>query len=402
MIRDPDRDGRRPLIDRNALVNAGTAALKAGDARTARRNFEAALDAGPADAPVCLALAAACLKLGDAPAARAAVDRALAVDPRNLQALLMKGDQMAAAGELRGATAFYGAAVTEASRYPNLPPALAEAVRRAAAMRDKAGARVEAHLRQQLAISGYDPQTSSARFAQSLDLLTGRKRIYLQQPRLYYFPELPQVQFYPRDRFPWLDAIEAATDDICAELTEVLRADQGFVPYLKTSADAPATGGSPLLDNLDWSAFFLHQDGRVVEENAARCPRTMAALEHVPFPRIKGRAPMALFSVLKPGVRIPPHNGFLNSRLICHLPLIVPPGCYLRVGNDQREWRKGEAWVFDDSIEHEAYNPSKQTRVILLFEIWRPELTEEERGLVTALLEAMDTLESGPRVEWSA
>jgi len=156
-----------------------------------------------------------------------------------------------------------------------------------------------------------------------------------------------------------------------------------------------------LLDSLDWSAFFLYKEGAVIEENAAQCPRTMAAIEQLPLPRVKGRDPMALFSVLKPGTRIAPHHGYLNSRLICHLPLVVPPGCFLRVGNDTREVRRGQAWVFDDTIEHEAWNSSNETRVILIVDIWRPELTTEERTLVTTLLEAVDTY-AGPRVDWTA
>jgi aspartyl/asparaginyl beta-hydroxylase (cupin superfamily) len=395
---------RRPEspIDRNALVKAGTAALQSGDARTARRHFEALLEGGQGDASVCMALAAACQRLGDATARQSAVDRALAFEPRNLQALLMKGDCLAMEGDMRGATSFYKVAVSLGSQSRNLPAPLVEALRRAAAAIQQTGAQVEGYLRRQLADAGYDATTSSSRFTQSLDLLTGRKRIYVQQPQAYYFPALPQVQFYPREMFPWLDEIEAATDDICTELTEVLRADAGFAPYLQTSANAPASSGGPLLDSLDWSAFFLYRDGQVVAENAPRCPRTMQALANVPFPRVTGRDPMALFSVLKPGVRIPPHNGFLNTRLICHLPLIVPPGCILRVGNEQREFRKGHAWVFDDSIEHEAFNPTSETRVILLFDIWRPELTDEERRLVAALLEAMDSFGTGPRVEWTA
>ena len=76
--------------------------------------------------------------------------------------------------------------------------------------------------------------------------------------------------------------------------------------------------------------------------------------------------------------------------MICHLPLIVPPGCSLRVGSETREWVEGKAWVFDDSIEHEAWNRSDQTRVILLFEAWRPELSTKERDLVTAMFGAID------------
>jgi hypothetical protein len=70
------------------------------------------------------------------------------------------------------------------------------------------------------------------------------------------------------------------------------------------------------------------------------------------------------------------------------LPLVVPSGCQLRVGNDQRQVEKGKAWVFDDTIEHEAWNSSSEARVVLIFDIWRPELTGEERDLVAALIEA--------------
>jgi aspartyl/asparaginyl beta-hydroxylase (cupin superfamily) len=103
-----------------------------------------------------------------------------------------------------------------------------------------------------------------------------------------------------------------------------------------------------------------------------------------------------LFSLLRPGAHIPPHCGLVNTRLICHLPLIVPTGCRFRVGNEVREWRKGVTWAFDDTIEHEAWNDSKETRVILLFEIWRPELTAQEREWVTQLFVGIDRYNGAP------
>lgn len=391
-----------PLIDRNAEFAAGKTALDAGDATGARRHFEAIVQGGRGDPAVFVALALACQALGDGDAADAALGRALALDPRNLHALLIRADRLAASGDVRAAAAFYGTAIRVAAQSKDLNPALVAAVQRAAQNRDRINAQLEQHLGERLKEAGYDPRTSSPRFAQALDLVNGRKRIYYQQPRAFYFPGLPQLQFYPREQFPWLDAIEAATDEICAELEAAMRRGSGFEPYLQSNPAQPATGDTGLVDKLDWSAYFLVKNGEVVTDNAAICPRTMAVLEQAPLPRVAGRDPMVLFSLLKPGVRIPPHNGFLNSRLICHLPLIVPPGCYLRVGSEQREWRKGKAWVFDDSIEHEAWNSSRETRVILLFDICRPELTSEEHGLVAALLEAMDSFGSGPRVEWSA
>jgi aspartyl/asparaginyl beta-hydroxylase (cupin superfamily) len=115
----------------------------------------------------------------------------------------------------------------------------------------------------------------------------------------------------------------------------------------------------------------------------------MAALTGLPIPVIAGRSPMVLFSILAPGTHIQPHNGMLNTRLICHLPLIVPDGCRLRVGNHVRQVRAGEILIFDDSIEHEAWNDSAEMRAILLFEIWRPELTAAERGALTAMYESV-------------
>ncbi len=79
-----------------------------------------------------------------------------------------------------------------------------------------------------------------------------------------------------------------------------------------------------------------------------------------------------------------------NARLVTHLPLIIPPGCGFRVGNQSRQWVPGQAWVFDDTIEHEAWNDSEQLRVVLIFDIWHPELTAVERRMITAMTEAQN------------
>jgi aspartyl/asparaginyl beta-hydroxylase (cupin superfamily) len=73
-----------------------------------------------------------------------------------------------------------------------------------------------------------------------------------------------------------------------------------------------------------------------------------------------------------------------NTRLVAHLPLIVPPGCGFRVGSETRQWIPGKAWLFDDTIEHEAWNNSDELRAILIFDVWNPYLTAAERDLVSA------------------
>jgi aspartate beta-hydroxylase len=327
-----------------------------------------------------------------AAAARQALARAnacLAGDPADLAGLILKGDALTALGDLRSASTFYRTALQQAAARQPLPPALIPDLRRAQqAVQDQART-FETHLAGRLAGAGYDPARSSDRFTLSLDLLNGRKQLYLQEPRVYLFPGLPQVQFQPRATVPWLTAVEQAAPDIRREL-EALTEPGLFKPYVEPRADRPNADASGMDSNPDWSALFLWKDGIEQAEIARRCPRTLEALAEVPLCRIRGRTPSILFSRLTPGARIPPHHGLINTRLICHLPLVAPAGSRFRVGNDQREWTEGQAWAFDDTIEHEAVNQGTADRTILIFDVWKPEMTTEERDLVAAMFEAID------------
>jgi aspartate beta-hydroxylase len=324
-----------------------------------------------------------------------AADRALAIDPRDLTALVAKGDALAGLGDDRAAASFYSSALRAAGDGKGLAPTIIAELRRAQAAVQAQARRFEAHLAASLAGAGFDVATSSDRFALSLDLMAGRKRMYQQEPRFYLFPGLPQIQFQPRETLPWLASVEAAAGDIRAELDALLAEPDLFRPYIEPRADRPNRDAMGMVSNPDWSALFLWKDGEEQPAIARRCPRTMAALAEVPLCRIPGRTPSILFSKLKAGARIPPHHGLINTRLICHLPLIVPPGSRFRVGNDVRDWREGHAWAFDDTIEHEAANESDQDRTILIFDVWKPELTEEERALVSALFQAVDGYGAG-------
>jgi aspartyl/asparaginyl beta-hydroxylase (cupin superfamily) len=174
-----------------------------------------------------------------------------------------------------------------------------------------------------------------------------------------------------------------------AELSAVLEDGAGFSPYVHRTVNRPAPN-NPLLDKQDWSAFHFWKDGERMEDSAANCPATMAALDQVPLPQIPGRSPNAHWSRLLPGAHILPHHGMLNTRLICHLPILTAPGCTLRVGSETRIWEDGVPLVFDDSIEHEARNAGSQQRVVLLFEIWRPEIEEVDREALGRIFQAID------------
>jgi aspartate beta-hydroxylase len=385
---------RNQPLDPRKLAQTGMEALQRGDATHAKSCFQQLVEGKVADASIYLALAYACRSSGDSVSAGVAVDGALKLEPRNLRALLFKADLVSEGGDGRAASAFYLAAVKAASELDTLPADLRQAVERAQAVCDQHAGNLETMLREALDVQGV-LVAAEDRFSQSLDILFGRKKAFFQEPRYYFFPGLPQIQFYDRQMFPWLDKVEAMTADIRAELVEILREQSAFKPYVQGDPARPQKDQAGMANNPDWSAFYLWKDGTIVAENAARCPKTMEAISEVPLAKAKGRTPSILFSMLRPGARIPPHNGFVNTRLICHLPLIVPPECGFRVGNETREWKEGKAWLFDDTIEHEAWNLSSQTRVILLFDVWRPELSIEERRQVTALLESVDQIGGG-------
>ena len=326
---------------------------------------------------------------GDFRSSLEAAEAALQVDGRNLRGLILKGDALAGLGDSRSAASFHGMALALAAR-TQPPAALIPDLRRVQQSQADNARRFESQLLDGLKARGFDPATSSERFTWSLDLMTGRKRAYYQQPKFYMFPGLPQVQFQPRADLPWLSQVEAATPAIRAELQALLGEPALFSPYVEDRANRPRTAQAGMLENSDWSAVFLWKDGQEVAEIAARCPETMRALANVPLSRVPGRSPSILFSRLTAGARIPPHHGLINTRLICHLPLVAPPGSRFRVGADIREWKEGQAWAFDDTIEHEAWNDSGKDRTILIFDVWKPELSQEERGLICALFEAID------------
>lgn len=373
--------------DAERLVREGVGALQRRDAAAARRLFELAIES-EAVTPPWLLLAQACRMQGDSKAEEAALDAQLAQQPRSLWALIMRGDCHIRAGDKRAAASFYTLAVQHSAGLDQIPASLAAELKRVESLLAQAKDQFSDQLQQKLEEAGFGPDQQSSRFKEAISLLSGEKEIFFQQPTSFFFPRLPHIQFYEREDFPWLAALEAAAPEIRTELQLVVEEEGAFTPYIEDHPNRPRTSHA-MRGDPSWSAFHLWANGEPVEKNAARCPRTIEALRNVPVPRIKGRSPMALFSLLRPGAHIAPHNGLLNTRLICHLPLIVPPNCRLRVGNEARAWEEGKALIFDDSIEHEAWNGSSETRVILLFEIWRPEINDDERRALTAMFEAI-------------
>lgn len=385
-------------IDRTqaeGIAREAMAALQRGDGKAARERFATLVDAGHDAAPMCLMLARACRASGDGAGEARALDRALERDQNNLQALLMRGDCSDWSGDARAAGSFYQRAL-EIARTGGAPPELAGALQQAQQFLQARAAEFGRALKAAVGPIEPDEPAAATRLKHSLEMLEGKREIFLQQPSVHYYPYLAQRQFFEREEFEWAAGLEAEAGAIREELLALLEADADFQPYVQPEKDRPPRDFHDLVNNPSWTALYLWKDGERVGENARRCPRTMAALDKVPLSRIGSRTPSVLFSRLLPGAHIPPHHGMLNSRLICHLPLIVPEGCWLRVGSETRQWEEGKLLVFDDSIEHEAKNPSDEVRIILLFDIWRPELTDAERAAISAIFQAIDSFQGVP------
>jgi aspartyl/asparaginyl beta-hydroxylase (cupin superfamily) len=371
----------------DGLFQSGVEALRQGRAAEARARFERLTGAGVTGELPLLLLAISRRGDNDIAGEEEALNQLLKIEPRSVRGHILKGDCRAASGDDEAATYFYKSALRLAEGL-DLPPEVLEDVRGAerslAELQESGHARREKRLKER----GLPPAQWSRRFRHAMELASGSRRQFLQQPTAFNFPELPHIQYFDPAKFEWAAQVEAATPIIRGELEALLDA-QGtdeFRPYIQASSDELRMDRNRLLvDKKDWSALLLVENGWVVPEVLDRCPRTWELMLKLPLPRISGWGPTVMFSLLKGGARIAAHTGMFNTRLICHLPLIVPPGCRFRVGNEVREWEAGKLLIFDDTIEHEAWNDSNEDRVILIFDVWRPELSEQEQRELTAL-----------------
>jgi len=375
----------------HALLYLGQTAMRRGDDAAAINYLQRASAAAPQDAIVQLNLAFALRKAGDLAAEGTAYDKALIADPYCYPALLGKGEVFERMGKPRVAARFFKDALRIEPPAEQMPPQLAAQFAHARevvqANANELGSFLETRLSEKKADH---PGAKFGRFDQCVDSVLGKKKIYTHEGTLLNYPALPAIQFFDDDLFPWLGELEAATDVIQGELDLLLAEDiKKFRPYVAYEPGTPVNQWQELNHSERWSGYFLWEKGERVEANCARCPKTAALMERLPLVHIPGFAPTVMFSVLLPHTHIPPHAGVTNTRLIGHLPLIVPANCRFRVGNETRVLKRGKAWLFDDSIEHEAWNDSDETRIILMIDVWNPYVSEAERPLISELLNGM-------------
>lgn len=203
----------------------------------------------------------------------------------------------------------------------------------------------------------------------------------LQRPEFAYFPDIEARPFFDRERFPFLRELEKGTEAIRQELEQILDHDEDLLPYVDVQGE-PGEQWNHLNHSKSWSSYHLYRNGDLITANCEQCPQTYAIAEALPMPRLPGQSPEVFFSLLRPGTHIPPHCGLANYKLTVHLPLILPPSCAIRVGDQTETWQPGECLIFDDSFEHEAWNKSESLRAVLILEAWHPDLTQPERELL--------------------
>ena len=217
-------------------------------------------------------------------------------------------------------------------------------------------------------------------------------RTPMQAPLIFYVPDLPAAPICSNEVLPWVDDIAAAYTQILSEYNAAGVTNAQMEPYVPVGE--PGQEWAKLQGKLDWSALYLFYNAEPTEHNA-RFPKTLAALEHADLLRKNGAPIELFFSRLTPGAHIPPHCGLTNTRLTVHLPLIVPQGCSIRVGDKIHHWQEGEIVAFDDSFEHEAWNKSDSDRIVLIFETHHPDLSHSEREAIERIYAAFDAWVAG-------
>lgn len=169
---------------------------------------------------------------------------------------------------------------------------------------------------------------------------------------------------FDNELFPWIGPLETATEEIRAELDQILEHPEDIPAFHQISPDQARISKG---DN--WKTFGFYVFGVRVDENCALCPRTAALLDALPTLQ------NAWFSILAPRFHILPHKGPSRAVVRAHLPLIVPEdaeNCWIRVKDDRYHWKVGECFVFDDTYEHEVRNDTDERRVVLFLDFDRP------------------------------
>lgn len=392
----------RSPYDVEALNVVGLAALRARDPARAIALLQRAVTSHPAHLMSRYHLGRAYDEAGNLGAAISEYAEATRFEPGQFVVRLHLAHALDRTGNARAALNEYARALARAQQAGhwqspagtprNLQPLVERAVRLIREAKQQVSGRVLDELTAQYGAPALARVATSVRVflrEEAADFPDSR-----QQPTYLYFPGLLPSAYLPRELFPWIPALEAQTDAIRGELLALLPSNAGRERVFHTEEleriNLRGTNSKP-----SWNGYYFYRYGARRDDNCAACPITAAAIDALPLCRVAEHGPEVLFSVFTPGTHLLPHRGVTNTRLVAHLPLIVPNDCALNVGGELHEWQEGRAVVFDDTYEHEAWNRGDSLRVVLIIDVWNPHLTEVERVAVGRLVAELGALLPG-------
>jgi aspartate beta-hydroxylase len=386
-----------------ALNSLGMMALASERHSDARGYFQRAAKADSKAPELHINIGTACRQMGDDEGEQAALLGALALDQRYFVALLRLAELHERRGEHGQAVERWTSVLTLATQTEGIGPDLQKILDHGSAYLADQRRVLSDALDGALAsdLSRLEP-AQSRRFEACVDKVLGRRKIFNNECAGIHFPFLPADEFFDRHHFPWFAELEAQTGVIRGEFEAMLATNTAAIkPYVAMDSGMPNTIWTALDHSPAWGAVHLWRHGVPDPEACALCPRTAEIVASMPLSDIPGRTPTVFFSILRPGTHLPPHTGVSNTRAVVHLPLIVPSKCGLRVGGETREWKVGEAFAFDDTIEHEAWNKSDELRAILILDVWNPHISSEERALLRTFFEVADRTASSAATQVS-
>jgi hypothetical protein len=209
----------------------------------------------------------------------------------------------------------------------------------------------------------------------------------LQRPEEVFFPGLAVSPWHSAQGHASLEHVVKTLEDAFPVMREEYLQSQANGAGLDAYGAAGNQKFHTVKNNEDWSGLFLMRRGEWSEKGMKSCPRTAEVIRSLePYIMADGEA---FFSVLKPGVVLPPHHDATNLKFTIQMGVVIPSDSAIKVGDETKVWEPGKCILFDDSFLHEAWNHSDTTRVVFIMDVWRPELTPIEVEVIGALIRAM-------------
>lgn len=370
-------------------------ALQAGDFAAAQDMLQAMIAVSPGDSRLRSELGQVLYRLGRLPQAVAAYEDCWRINPRQRLIYLTLGHLHLELGNVDKAAQVFSLGegvdrnILSLWKDPAVNPAVAQMSKTAWETLGRHHA--DLHIK---AVETLGDTKGTARIRDAVwPLLDSREVTYQhprQRPQIFSITHPESPAFFEREMFTWHEQLERQYPEIRDEILAGLDVAKDGKPYLGDGHRLEGEQWEPLVNKMSWASVHLYSRGVANQQVIGKFPKTLAALERLPLSTFDGNPAEVFVSVLAPHTRIPEHYGVSSAILTAHLPIEVPPGCALQVHEETRVPEAGKLMVFDDTWEHSAWNDSDRQRVVLIFELWHPGLTELEQEAISRSFQARE------------